>query len=83
MEAVYSASEESDGRASDHEPTNKECSSSSADSDELEDTNRRDGFIIDEYDDFQPYICVFFVRQCHFYSKVKLLARKVTDERSD
>ncbi|EFX67744.1 hypothetical protein DAPPUDRAFT_115201 [Daphnia pulex] len=50
VEAVYSAS---DGQASDHEPTNKECSSSSADSDELEDTNRREGFIIDEYDDFQ------------------------------
>ncbi|EFX67539.1 hypothetical protein DAPPUDRAFT_115360 [Daphnia pulex] len=53
VEAVYSASEESDGQASDHEPTNKECSSSSADSDELEDSNRRDGFIIDEYGDFQ------------------------------
>ncbi|EFX69186.1 hypothetical protein DAPPUDRAFT_113839 [Daphnia pulex] len=39
VEAVYSTSEESDGKASDHEPTNKECSSSSADSDELEDTN--------------------------------------------
>ncbi|EFX64836.1 hypothetical protein DAPPUDRAFT_117809 [Daphnia pulex] len=53
VEAVYSASEESDGQASDHEPTNKECSSSSTDSDELEDTNRREGFIIDEYDDFK------------------------------
>jgi hypothetical protein len=32
VETVYSASEESDGQASDLEPTNKECSSSSADS---------------------------------------------------
>jgi hypothetical protein len=53
VEAVYSASEESDGQASDHEPTNKECSSSSADSDELEYSNRREGYMIDDYDDFQ------------------------------
>ncbi len=53
VEAVYSASEESDGQASDHEPTNKECSSSSADSDELEYSNRREGYMIDEYDEFQ------------------------------
>ena len=53
VEAVYSASEESDGQASDHEPTNKECSSSSADSDEPEDPDYRDGFVIDEYDEFQ------------------------------
>lgn len=53
VEAVYSASEESDGQASDHEPTNKECSSSSADSDEPEYSNRREGYMIDDYDDFQ------------------------------
>jgi hypothetical protein len=53
VEAVYSASGESDGQASDHEPTNKECSSSSADSDELEDPNHRDGFVFDEYNDFK------------------------------
>jgi hypothetical protein len=47
VEAVYSASEESHGQASDHEPTNKEFSSSSADSDELEDPNYHDGFVID------------------------------------
>jgi hypothetical protein len=83
VEAVYSASEESDGQAYDHEPTNMEYSSSSADSDELEDTNRRDGFIIDDYDDFQEKICFLFVYFVHFYLKVRLLARVVTDEGSD
>jgi hypothetical protein len=53
VEAVYSASEESDGQASDHEPTNKECYNSSADSYELEDTTYRDGFVVDEYKDFK------------------------------
>jgi hypothetical protein len=53
VEAVYSASKKSDGQASDHEPTNKECYNSSADSYELEDITYRDGFVIDEYKDFQ------------------------------
>ncbi len=53
VEAVYSASEESDGQVSDHEPTNEECSSSSADSDELDDTDYRDGYVFDEYNEFQ------------------------------
>ncbi len=53
MEAFYSDLEESDGHASNHEPNNKEFSSSSTDSDELEDPDHRDGFVIDEYDDFQ------------------------------
>jgi hypothetical protein len=66
VEAVYSASEESDGQVSDHVPTNAECSSSSADFYELEDTTYRDGFVIDEYKDFKKLICVLFVCPCAF-----------------
>lgn len=53
MEAVYSDSEESDGQVSVHEPADVVCSSSSSDSDELEDTDYRDGIVIDEYNEFQ------------------------------
>ena len=60
VEAVYSASEESDSQVSVHEPTNAMCSSSFADSYELEDTDYRDGLMFDEYNEFQQKIFVLF-----------------------
>jgi hypothetical protein len=53
VEAVFSASGESDGKVSVHEPTNALCSSSSTNSDELEDTDYRDGLMFDEYNEFK------------------------------
>ncbi len=42
VEAIYSSAEESDGQVSVHEPNNAIYSSSSSDSDELDDTDFRD-----------------------------------------
>jgi hypothetical protein len=53
VEAFYSASGESDGQVSVNEPNNAECSFSSANSKELQDTDYRDGLMFDEYNDFK------------------------------
>jgi hypothetical protein len=54
VEAVYSSAEESDGQVSVHEPNKAIYSSSSSDSDDLEDTDFRDRRVLlaESDDDF-------------------------------